>query len=104
MRGTLSPFDLTPQQIEVLRNLANPASADATKSLGRLLGTSVEAGQAKAQVAPKGGADKVLQSDVGAFSVHFTIDGGARLRWAMQVTQEGAGLMGGLLLGSPQLG
>jgi chemotaxis protein CheY-P-specific phosphatase CheC len=33
--------------------------------------------------------------------VHFEVDGGARLRWMMHVTQEGATLMGGLLLGSP---
>jgi chemotaxis protein CheY-P-specific phosphatase CheC len=43
----------------------------------------------------------VLQPDGAAFSVHFEVDGGARLRWMMHVTQEGAHLMGGLLLGGP---
>ena len=45
--------------------------------------------------------DDVLLADGCAFSVHFTVEGGARMRWMMHVTQEGAQLMGGLLLGSP---
>lgn len=101
MRQVLTPLELTPQQIEALRQLANLGSADAARSLGRLLGTSVEAAQPRAQVAPKGGVERVLQPDGSAFSVHFTVEGGARMRWMMHVTQEGAQLMGGLLLGSP---
>jgi chemotaxis protein CheY-P-specific phosphatase CheC len=83
---SLTPLDLTPQQIEAMRQLANLGSSDAARSLGRLLGTQVEAAQPC------------------AFSVHFTIEGGARMRWMMHVTQEGATLMGGLLLGSPLFG
>jgi chemotaxis protein CheY-P-specific phosphatase CheC len=64
----------------------------------------VEAVQPRAQVARRGGVDKVLQPNGSAFSVHFTVEGGARLRWMMHVTQEGATLMGGLLLGSPLKG
>src|SRR5438445_13893157 len=101
MRALLSPLELWPQQIEALRQLANLGSSDAARSLGRLLGTSVEAAQPRAQVAPRGSVERVLQPDGAAFSVHFTVEGGARMRWMMHVTQEGATLMGGLLLGSP---
>jgi chemotaxis protein CheC len=101
MRSVLTPLELSPQQIEALRQLANLGSSDAARSLGRLLGTSVEAVQPRAQVAPRGSVDRVLQPDGSAFSVHFTVEGGARMRWMMHVTQEGAQLMGGLLLGSP---
>src|SRR5206468_12787725 len=97
----LSPLELTAQQIEALRQLAQCGSADAARSLGRLLGTFVEAVQPRAQVAPKGAVQRVLQPDGAAFSVHFEVDGGARLRWMMHVTEEGATLMGGLLLGAP---
>ena len=100
----LTPLELTPQQIEALRQLANLGSNDAARSLGRLLGTQVEAAQPKAQVATRGAVERVLQPDGAAFSVHFTVEGGARMRWMMHVTQEGATLMGGLLLGSPLLG
>ncbi len=99
--GMLSPLDLTPQQVEAMRQLAYLGSADAGRSLGRLLGTSVEAVQPRAQVAPPGGVGRVLQPDAAAFSVHFTVEGGARMRWMMHVTPEGAQLMGGLLLGAP---
>src|ERR1041384_6721872 len=99
--AALTPLELTPQQIEAMRQLANLGSSDAARSLGRLLGTSVEAAQPKAQVAPRGGVDRVLQPDGCAFSVPFTVEGGARMRWMMHVSQEGATLMGGLLLGSP---
>src|SRR5437764_8234576 len=101
MRASITPLELSPQQIEALRQLANLGSSDAARSLGRLLGTSVEAVQPRAQVAPRGSVEKVLLADGCAFSVHFTVEGGARLRWMMHVTQEGATLMGGLLLGSP---
>ncbi|TMA20178.1 MAG: hypothetical protein E6J84_02885 [Deltaproteobacteria bacterium] len=100
-RKPVTPLELTPQQIEALRQLAQFGSADAARSLGRLLGTFVEAVQPRAQVAPKGAVQRVLQPDGAAFSVHFEVDGGARLRWMMHVTQEGATLMGGLLLGAP---
>src|SRR5947209_14319093 len=102
MRSVLTPLELSPQQMEALRQLANLGSSDAARSLGRLLGTTVEAAQPKAQVAPRGSVEKVLQPDGSAFSVHFTVEGGARMRWMMHVTDEGATLMGGLLLGSPQ--
>lgn len=104
MRAAVSPLDLSPQQLEAMRQLATLGSADAARSLGRLLGTIVEAVQPRAQVAPRGGAAQVLQPDGSAFSVHFTVEGGARLRWMMHVTEEGATLMGGLLLGSPLKG
>jgi chemotaxis protein CheY-P-specific phosphatase CheC len=48
--------------------------------------------------------ERVLQPDGAAFSVHFTVEGGARLRWMMHVSEEGASLMGGLLLGSRLFG
>src|SRR3954463_15236148 len=104
MQAAISPLELSPQQIEALRQLAMLGSSDAARSLGRLLGTQVEAAQPKAQVSPRGGLGKVLQPDGAAFYVHFTVEGGARLRWLMQVSPEGATLMGGLLLGSPLLG
>src|SRR5229473_6725062 len=104
MRVALTPLELSPQQIEAMRQLATLGSADAARSLGRLLGTVVEAVQPRAQVARRGGVDKVLQPNGSAFSVHFTVEGGARMRWMMHVTQEGATLMGGLLLGSPLFG
>jgi chemotaxis protein CheY-P-specific phosphatase CheC len=97
----VSPFELTPHQIQALQQLAMLGSSDAARSLGRLLGTSVEVSPPRAQVAPRGSVDRVLQPDGSAFSVHFTVEGGARMRWMMHVTQEGAQLMGGLLLGSP---
>jgi chemotaxis protein CheY-P-specific phosphatase CheC len=100
-RHPVSPLELTPQQLEALRQLAQFGSADAARSLGKLLGTFVEASQPRAQVAPKGAVQRVLQPNGAAFSVHFEVEGGARLRWMMHVTQEGATLMGGLLLGTP---
>ena len=96
----LTPLELSPQQIEALRQLAMLGSSDAAKSLGRLLGTSVETSPPRAQVAPRGAVHRVLQPNGAAFSVHFEVEGGARLRWMMHVTQEGASLMGGLLLGA----
>src|SRR5205085_9406446 len=97
----LSPFELTPQQIEALRQLAQFGATDAARSLGRLLGTFVDVAPPRVQVAPRGAVQQVLQPDGAAFSVHFEVDGGARLRWMMHLTQEGATLMGGLLLGAP---
>ena len=104
MRASLVPADLTPQQIEALRQLANLGSADAARSLGRLLGTQVEAVHPRAQVAPRGAVERVLPPDSAAFSVRFTVEGGARMRWVMHITEEGAALMGGLLLGAPMPG
>jgi chemotaxis protein CheC len=100
-RRSLTPLELTPQQVEALRQLAQFGSVDAARSLGRLLGTVVDVAAPRVQVAPRGGLQRVLQPDGAAFSVHFEVDGGARLRWMMHVTQEGATLMGGLLLGAP---
>ena len=100
MRNALSPLDLTPRQIEALRQLANRGAKDAASSLARLLAAPVEAGQTRAQVAPRGGVERVLQPEAAAFSCHFTVEGGARMRWMMHVSPEGAQLMGGLLLGS----
>ena len=97
----LSPLLLAPEQVEALRQLAVLGGADAARSLGRLLGTTVEAAQPRALVATKGGIVKALQPDGTAFAVHFTVEGGARLRWLMHLTREGATLMGGLLLGRP---
>ena len=97
----LSALLLAPQQVEALRQLATLGGNDAARSLGRLLGTTVEAAQPRAHVATKGGISKVLQPDGNAFAVHFTVEGGARLRWLLYVTKEGATLMGGLLLGRP---
>ena len=102
-RAPLSPLLLSPAQVEALRQLAALASADAARSLGRLLGTSVDADPPKAQAAPRGGVTRVLQPNGGAFAVHFTVEGGARLRWLLHFTEQGATLMGGLLLGQPVL-
>ena len=100
MAADLSPLELTPHQVEALRQLAMLGSSDAAKSLGRLLGTAVEVSAPRAQVAPRGAVGRVLQPDGAVFSVHFEVEGGARLRWMMHVTREGAALMGGLLLGA----
>jgi len=99
----VSPLLLAPPQVEALRQLAGLASSDAARSLGRLLGTSVDAEVPRAQVAPRGGVSRVLQPDGPAFAVHFTVEGGARLRWLLHFTEQGATLMGGLLLGQPVL-
>jgi chemotaxis protein CheC len=100
MGAVLSPLELTPHQIQALRQLATLGASDAARSLGRLLGTSVEVSASRAQVAPRGAVGRVLQPDGGVFFVHFEVEGGARLRWMMHVTREGAALMGGLLLGA----
>jgi chemotaxis protein CheY-P-specific phosphatase CheC len=92
---------LAPQQVEALRQVAVLGGSDAARSLGRLLGTTVEAATPRAHIAAKGGISKVLQPDGNAFAVHFTVEGGARLRWLLHLTKEGATLMGGLLLGRP---
>src|SRR5262249_8471006 len=90
-------------QVEALRQLAGLGSADAARSLGKLLGTQVEAAMPKAQVAPRGAVARVLQPDGPSFAVHFTVEGGARMRWLLHFTEQGATLMGGLLLGQPVL-
>lgn len=104
MRAPVSPLFLTARQLEGLRQLAQLASVEAARSLGRLIGASVEAVSPRCLSAPRGGAAKVLQPEGQAFAVHFTVEGGARLRWLMHLTPEGATLMGGLLLGTPLLG
>ena len=60
MRNALTPLELSPQQIEALRQLANLGSSDAARSLGRLLGTSVEAAQPKGQRVVRAMTDKVM--------------------------------------------
>ena len=100
-RAALSPLMLSSSQVEALRQLAGLASTDAARSLGKLLGTSVDADVPRAQIAPRGAVARVLQPDGPSFAVHFTVDGGARLRWLLHFTEQGATLMGGLLLGSP---
>jgi chemotaxis protein CheY-P-specific phosphatase CheC len=102
-RAPISPLLLSGAQVEALRQLAGLASSDAARSLGSLLGTSVDADVPKAQVAPRGGVTRVLQPNGPSFSVHFTVEGGARLRWLLHFTEQGATLMGGLLLGQPIL-
>ena len=77
-RALLSPLMLSSAQVEALRQLAGIASTDAARSLGRLLGTSVDADLPKAQVAPRGAVARVLQPDGPSFAVHFTVEGGAR--------------------------
>ena len=101
--ATISPLMLSAAQVEALRQLAGLASKDAARSLGRLLGTSVDADMPKAQVAPRGAVPRVLQPDGHSFAVHFTVEGGANLRWLIHFTEQGATLMGGLLLGQPVL-
>jgi chemotaxis protein CheC len=103
MERNLSPLLLSSMQVEALRQLAGLGSADAARSLGKLLGTQVEAAMPKAQVAPRGAVARVLQPDGPSFAVHFTVDGGARMRWLLHFTEQGATLMGGLLLGQPVL-
>jgi chemotaxis protein CheY-P-specific phosphatase CheC len=102
-RAPISPLLLSLGQVEALRQLAGLASADAARSLGRLLGTSVDADVPRAQVAPRGAVARVLQPEGRSFAVHFTVEGGARLRWLLHFTEQGATLMGGLLLGQPVL-
>jgi chemotaxis protein CheC len=101
MERIVSPLLLSDPQVEAIRQLAGLGSADAARSLGRLLGTSVEAALPRAHVAPRGSLAKVLQTEATAFAVHFTVEGGARLRWLLHFSPDGAALIGGLLLGSP---
>ncbi len=67
--GVLSPLLLSAAQVEALRQLAGLASTDAARSLGKLLGTSVDADVPKAQVAPRGAVAKVLKPDGPSFTV-----------------------------------
>ncbi|MBS2025149.1 MAG: hypothetical protein JST92_22340, partial [Deltaproteobacteria bacterium] len=102
MTRLLSPSRLSGSQIDSLRQLAGLGAADAVRSLGQLLGTSVEGTTPRAHVATKGAIDKVLgQPGAPSFAVHFTIEGGARMRQLIHFTVEGATLMAGLLLGTP---
>jgi chemotaxis protein CheC len=101
MERIVSPLLLSDPQVEAMRQLAGLGSADAARSLGRLLGTSVEVALPRAHVAPRGTVAKVLQCEDAAFAVHFTVEGGARLRWLLHFSPDGAALTGGLLLGAP---
>ena len=102
MTRLLSPSRLTGSQIDSLRQLAGLGAADAVRSLGQLLGTTVEGTTPRAHVASRGAIEKVLGTGgPPSFAVHFTVDGGARLRQLIHFTVEGSTLMAGLLLGTP---
>ena len=100
--ATLSPSRLTGVQIDALRQLAGHGSADAVRSLGQLLGAQVEGTTPRAHVAAKGTIDKVLASagQAPCFAVHFTVEGGARMRQLIHFTPDGSTLMAGLLVGA----
>lgn len=95
------PGALSPSQIAALRQLAGLGSADAVCSLGKLLGAAVEGSPPRAQIAAQGAIGTVLGASGPAFAVHFTVEGGARMRVLIHFTVEGATLMAGLLLGTP---
>ena len=98
----LTPSRLTGAQIDALRQLAGHGSADAVRSLGQLLGAQVEGTTPRAHVAAKGTIDKVLASSGQGpcFAVHFTVEGGARMRQLIHFTPDGSTLMAGLLVGA----
>src|SRR5205807_1065110 len=98
---SLAPPGPRPFVVMEVDGLRFAVSVD--RLVGRLLGTSVDADLPKAQVAPRGAVARVLQPDGPSFAVHFTVEGGARLRWLLHFTEQGATLMGGLLLGQPVL-
>jgi chemotaxis protein CheY-P-specific phosphatase CheC len=100
--ANLTPSRLTGAQIDALRQLAGHGSADAVRSLGQLLGAQVEGTTPRAHVAAKGTIDKVLAgSGQGpCFAVHFTVEGGARMRQLIHFTPDGSTLMAGLLVGA----
>src|SRR5580658_46754 len=98
----LLPSRLSGTQIDSLRSLAAHGSADVLRALGQLLGAQVEGTHPRAHVATKGTVDKVLATGTDhAFTVHFTIEGGARMRQLIHFTLDGATLMAGLMLGAP---
>src|SRR5207302_459886 len=88
-RALLSPLMLSSSQVEALRQLAGLASTDAARSLGRLLGTSVDADLPRAQVAPRGAVVRVLQPECPSFAVQSTPAGRARLPWLPHCTEQG---------------
>ena len=99
--ASLTPSRLTGAQIDALRQLAGHGSGDAVRSLGQLLGAQVEGTTPRAHVAAKGTIDKVLASGpTPCFAVHFTVEGGARMRQLIHFTADGATLMAGLLVGA----
>ncbi len=100
--ANLTPSRLTGTQIDALRQLAGHGSADAVRSLGQLLGAQVEGTTPRAHVAAKGTIDKVLASSGQGpcFAVHFTVEGGARMRQLIHLTPDGSTLMAGLLVGA----
>lgn len=98
----LSPSRMSGAQVDSLRQLAGLGAADAVRSLGQLLGTTVDATSPRAHVASRGAVERVLGTGgPPSFAVHFTIEGGARMRQLIHFTVEGATLMAGLLLGTP---
>ena len=99
--ASLTPSRLSGMQIDALRQLAGHGSADAVRSLGQLLGAQVEGTSPRAHVAAKGTIDKVLASGPApCFAVHFTVEGGARMRQLIHFTPDGSTLMAGLLVGA----
>jgi chemotaxis protein CheY-P-specific phosphatase CheC len=100
--ANLTPSRLSGAQIDALRQLAGHGSADAVRSLGQLLGAQVEGTTPRAHVAAKGTIDKVLASSGQGpcFAVHFTVEGGARMRQLIHFTPDGSTLMAGLLVGA----
>jgi|GEM_PF-1510125 len=98
----LLPSSLSGAQIDALRSLAALGSTDVVRALGQLLAALVEGTHPRAHVAPIGTIDKVLATSTDtAFTVHFTVEGGARMRQLIHFTPEGATLMAGLMLGAP---
>ena len=97
----LAPSSLTGTQIDSLRSLAAHGSHDVIRALGQLLGAQVEGTHPRAHVAGKGSVAKVLATGSDpTFTVHFTVEGGARMRQLIHFTNEGATLMAGLMLGA----
>jgi chemotaxis protein CheY-P-specific phosphatase CheC len=100
--GHVTAGRLTGAQVDSLRLLAGHGSADAVRSLGQLLGAQVEGTTPRAHIAAPGTIDRVLASGAAhTFAVHFTVEGGARMRQLIHFTPEGAALIAGLLLGTP---
>jgi len=93
----LQPSRLSGSQIDSLRSLAAHGTADVLRALGQLLGAHIEGTHPRAHIASPGTVAKVLAAgSEEAFTVHFTVEGGARMR-----QHDGALLMAGLMLGAP---
>jgi len=98
----LQPSRLSGSQIDSLRSLAAHGTADVLRALGQLLGAHIEGTHPRAHIASPGTVAKVLAAgSEEAFTVHFTVEGGARMRQLIHFTHDGALLMAGLMLGAP---